>query len=72
MRYYVTRESGEKLGYPWNLSLYKINMQMHAEVIRFYSNGNITKDIIQPVNPYFINNFCEEISQEEYEQMLGL
>ena len=71
MRYYFIKD-GEKLGYPWDLSLYKINMQMHAEVIRFYSNGNITKNIIQPVNPYFIKNFCEEISQEEYEQMLEL
>lgn len=71
MRYYVTKDSVKKLGYPWDLSLYKVT-QTHTEVIRFYPNGRITKGIIQRINFDFIYNHCKEISQEEYEQMLEL
>lgn len=72
MRYYVAKGPIKNTGYTWDLSLYKVDVHMSAEAIRFYSDGRIVKDIIKHINFYFIENFCKKISQEEYEQILGL
>ena len=72
MRYYVARGPIKYTICTWKLSLYEVNARMYAKVIRFYSDGTITKDIVKCINPYFIKRHCKEISQEEYEQTLGL
>ena len=36
MRYYVAKGPIKEARYTWNLSLYKVNDRMYAEIIRFY------------------------------------
>jgi hypothetical protein len=72
MRYYVTKGPMDEFGCTWDLSLYKVNMHLCAEVIRFYPDDTITKKVIQHVNFFFIDKYCKEITQEEYESILGL
>lgn len=72
MRYYVAKGPINDIGYTWDLSLYKVDIQIRAEVIRFYPDDTINKEVIQHINPFFIKTYCQEISQEEYEQTLGL
>lgn len=46
MRYYVAKGPIKEAGYTWDLSLYKVNDRMYAEIIRFYPDGTIIKDIV--------------------------
>ena len=72
MRYYVAKGPIENAGYTWDLSLYKVDVHMSAEAIRFYSDGTIVKDIIKHFSFYFISKHCKQISKEEYESMLEI
>ena len=72
MRYYVAKGPIKEAGYTWDLSLYKVNDRMYAEIIRFYPSGTIIKDIVQSLNFFFIEKHCKKISQQEYESMLEL
>ena len=72
MRYYVAKGPIPFLRYDWCISYYKVSYNMKTEVIRVYADDTITKDTIQHINDIYINKYCQEISQEEYEQMLEL
>jgi hypothetical protein len=72
MRYYVAKGPIKEAGYTWDLSLYKVNDQMYTEVIRFYPDDTIIKDIVKSLNFFFIQKHCKKITKEEYESILGL
>ena len=72
MRYYVAKGPIKEARYTWDLSLYKVNDLMYAEIIRFYPDGTIIKDIVKSLNFYFIQKYCKKISKEKYESILGL
>lgn len=72
MRYFIAKGPLKRFGYKWIYSYYKGFPGNRAEVVRFYSDGRIVNDTIVRLSPEFVRNFCQEITEEEYESMLEL
>lgn len=71
MKYYVAEGPLKEFGYKWLVSYYKIKTNGFANILRIWPNGNITKiDIF--VCSDFLEKYCKEITEEEYNLILEL
>ena len=71
MKYYIAEGPLKEFNSKWLVSYYKINTTGFANIIRIWPNGTITKDDWY-VNPAFLEKYCKEITEEEYNLMLEL
>jgi hypothetical protein len=71
MRYYVAKGPIDALGYKWDVSYYKMRSDREADIIRI-KDDIITVNHNPYLNPIYVSKYCEEITKEAYESILGL
>lgn len=71
MRYYVAKGPIDVLGYKWDISYYKMRSDREADIIRI-KDDIVTVNHVNYLNPIYVSKYCKEITQEEYESILGL